>query len=82
MFIGSLEYFCRYCPQLIMDNVVVIQNILEDCFSIYDQDSNWIGCCKLLNSLKPIIKTDTRLRDTLVMLCRKGLFSRYYLILT
>lgn len=65
-------------PHTMMESTIILQGILEDCFILPD-GHEWTDYRRIIESLSNIIKSNPRLRDTLVMICRKESFSKYVL---
>ncbi|XP_077289612.1 Fanconi anemia complementation group I [Arctopsyche grandis] len=70
----SFKFLFTYMPHKMMESTITLQNLLEDCFML-PEGRDWNEHRPIIESMNIIFKLDSRLRDTLVMICRKGLFS-------
>lgn len=77
IFLECLHVLCALSPVSI-ERCTQLSTILENC---QPTPTDYKAAAAVLNAVHPLINFSTRTRDTLVMVCRKGLYSRYIVLL-
>lgn len=68
-----LYILCKLTP-VSVERCTQLSTILETC---RPAASEYRSAAAVLDAVHPLLNFSTRLRDTLFMVCRKGLYSRY-----